>query len=287
MTPQATQRPLRRLARCSQIHAMNDPIRGEAFQDPPRIPADDAAFILRLEAYEGPIDLLLDQARGQKVDLTQISILALANQYLDFVERAQRLRLELAADYLVMAAWLAYLKSRLLLPEEADDDEPSAAEMAEALAFQLRRLEAIRSVSGRLMARPQLGVDWFARGAPEPTMIVTKSVLDVSLYEVLKAYAGHKQRDRTDDRLHIHATELYSMDQALKRLTEMLGQLPGWSILASFLPTDIVDPLVARSAVAATFAASLELAKTGTVQLRQDHAFDDIHIRRAVPQEQK
>lgn len=265
---------------------MNDPIRGDDFQDPPRLPPDDAAFVLQLDAYEGPIDVLLDQARGQKVDLSQISILDLANQYLAFVEHAQRLRLELAADYLVMAAWLAYLKSRLLLPEEADDDEPSAAEMAEALAFQLRRLEAMRSVGGRLMARPQLGVDWFARGEPEPAMVVTKSVLDVSLYELLKAYAGQKQRAQADDTLHIQATELYSMDQALKRLTDMLGRLPGWSTLASFLPSGIGDPLVARSALAATFAASLELAKTGHVQLRQDRAFDDIYVRGADPREQ-
>ena len=137
------------------------------------------------------------------------------------------------------------------------------------------------------MARPQLGVDWFARGEPEPPMVVTSSVLDVSLYELLKAYAGQKQRAQTDDTLHIRATELYSMDLALKRLTEMLGRLPGWSTLSSFLPSGIGDPLVARSALAATFAASLELAKTGHVQLRQDSAFDDIYIRGAEPQEQR
>lgn len=262
---------------------MTDPIRGDDFQDPPRASADDTAFILQLDAYEGPIDVLLDQARGQKVDLTQISILALANQYLAFVEQAQRLRLELAADYLVMAAWLAYLKSRLLLPEEADDDEPSAAEMAEALAFQLRRLEAIRSVGGRLMARPRLGRDWFARGAPERMLTVANSVLEISLYDLLKAYAGHRHRAHAGDTLHIRATELYSMDLALKRLTEMLGRLPGWSTLVSFLPQGIDDPLIARSALASTFAASLELAKTGKIRLRQAQAFDDIYIRGTEP----
>lgn len=262
---------------------MTESIPGDDFQDPPRAPADDAAFVLQLDAYEGPIDVLLDQARDQKVDLTQISILALADQYLAFVERARQLRLELAADYLVMAAWLAYLKSRLLLPEEEESDEPSAAEMAEALAFQLRRLEAMRSAGGRLMARPQLGRDWFARGAPEPRLVVTNAVLDVSLYDLLKAYAGHKSRAQTGDTLHIRATELYSTDLALKRLTEMLGVLPGWSTLASFLPQGITDPLVARSAMASTFAASLELAKTGKVTLRQAKAFDDIYIRGTEP----
>ena len=265
---------------------MTEPIRGDDFQDPPRAALGDAAFVLQLDAYEGPIDVLLDQARDQKVDLSQISILALANQYLEFVERAQRLLLELAADYLVMAAWLAYLKSRLLLPEETDDDEPSAAEMAEALAFQLRRLEAMRSAGGRLMARPQLGRDWFARGAPEPSLTVTNSVFDVSLYELLKAYAGSKHRAQSDDTLHIEATQLYSMDEALSRLTEMLGGLSGWSTLASFLPQNIADPLVARSALASTFAASLEMAKSGKARLRQDSAFGDIFIRGADPTEQ-
>ncbi len=263
---------------------MTDPIRGDDdFQDLPRASSDDAAFVLQLDAYEGPIDVLLDQARDQKVDLTQISILALADQYLEFVERARRLRLELAADYLVMAAWLAYLKSRLLLPEEEDESEPSAAEMAEALAFQLRRLEAMRSAGGRLMARPQLGRDWFARGATEPRLVVTNSILDVSLYDLLKAYAGHKGRAQAADTLQIRATQLYSTDLALKRLTEMLGKLPGWSTLASFLPVGIADPLVARSALASTFAASLELAKSGKVRLRQARAFDDLYIRGSEP----
>ena len=170
-----------------------------------------------------------------------------------------------------------------MLPDEEDDSEPSAAEMAEALAFQLRRLEAMRSAGGRLMARPQLGRDWFARGAPEPSLVVTNAVLDVSLYDLLKAYAGHQSRAQAGDTLHIRATQLYSTDQALKRLTDMLGTLPGWATLSSFLPQGITDPLVARSALASTFAASLELAKTGKVRLRQRRAFDDLYIRGTEP----
>ena len=251
------------------------------FEDGPLRDLDDDAFVLRLESYEGPIDVLLDQARDQKVDLAQISILALADQYLVFVERARHLRLELAADYLVMAAWLAYLKSRLLLPEEPEDGEPSAAEMAEALAFQLRRLEAMREAGARLMAQPQLGRDWFSRGEPTERLVVDSTVYQVSLYDLLRAYADHRRRlTANSGQLQIRASRLYSMDEALRRLTEMLGAIPGWTTLASFLPIGMADPLVARSALASTLAASLELAKSGKVALRQERAFDEIYLRR-------
>ncbi|NNG05509.1 MAG: segregation/condensation protein A [Inquilinus sp.] len=260
---------------------MTEPSTGDDFEDGPLRDLDDAAFVLRLESYEGPIDVLLDQARDQKVDLTQISILALAEQYIGFVERARGLRLELAADYLVMAAWLAYLKSRLLLPEDSDDGEPSAVEMAEALAFQLRRLEAMREVGSRLLARPQLGRDWFARGGPAEALEVDATVYQVSLYDLLKSYADHRRRlTAKSGELQIRASRLYSMDEALRRLMEMLGAVPGWTTLASFMPAGISDPLVARSALASTFAASLELAKSGRVSLRQERPFDDIYLRR-------
>ncbi len=258
----------------------------DEFEDsgPPRDPGaviDDEAFVLRLESYEGPIDVLLAQAREQKVDLTQMSILALADQYLSFIERARRLRLELAADYLVMAAWLAYLKSRLLLPEQKKNDEPTGEEMAEALAFQLRRLEAMRTAATKLMARPRLGVDRFARGQPEPAMAVVRApVWQATLYDVLKAYADHKRRQQTGTGLHIEASRLMSMDDALQRLGRMLGAVPGWATLAQFLPDDIADPLVARSAVAATFAAVLELTRAGRIELRQDAPFAPLYLRR-------
>ncbi len=256
----------------------------DAFEDPPPEPSgarSDEEFVLRLAAYEGPIDVLLDQARGQKVDLTQISILDLADQYLAFVERARRLRLELAADYLVMAAWLAYLKSRLLLPAPPEYDEPSGEVLAEALAFQLRRLEAMRAVAQRLMARPRLGIDRFARGAtPEAAEPGPPGAFTATLYDLLKAYAEHRRRTDPAGGLHIEASQLMSMDEALRRLAELLGGRPGWSSLISFLPTGLTDPLVARSALAATFAASLELARAGAIELRQESTFGPVYLRR-------
>ena len=260
---------------------MSRSTRDDDFEDPPPERGGDDGFVLRLEAYEGPIDVLLDQVREQIVDLSQISILALADQYLGFIERARTLRLELAADYLVMAAWLAYLKSRMLLPEDPDGDEPTGTELAEALAFQLRRLEAMREAGIRLMARPRLGSDWYARGAPEPMATTAhRGTLDVSLYELLKAYGDQRRRRQGDQALYIQASNLYSADQALRRLTEMLGRVPGWTTLSSFLPVGLTVSIVARSALAAMLTASLELAKAGKIVLRQDRAFDQIYLRR-------
>ena len=241
-------------------------------------PTPDAALVVELDGFEGPIDMLLNLAREQKVDLTKISILQLADQYLAFIAEARRLRLELAADYLVMAAWLAYLKSRLLLPEPQPEDEPSGAEMAAALAFQLQRLEAMQQAGVRLMARPQLGRDVFARGAPEGLRLVSRIVYDVGLYDLLRAY-GEGRRRGEGGVLEIRAAELYSMDDALERLGRWLGRLPDWRSLMSFLPDGGGTGLVGRSAVAATFAASLELARAGRVQLRQDAAFGPIWLR--------
>jgi segregation and condensation protein A len=239
---------------------------------------EGAALVVELDGFEGPIDMLLALAREQKVDLTKISILQLADQYLAFIAEARRIRLELAADYLVMAAWLAYLKSRLLLPEPQPEDEPSGAEMAAALAFQLQRLEAMQQAGLRLMARPQLGRDIFARGAPEGLRLVSRIVYDVALYDLLKAY-GEGRRRAGGGVLEIRAAELYSMDDALERLGRWLGHMPEWRSLMSFLPEGAGEGLVGRSAVAATFAASLELARAGRVQLRQDAAFGPIWLR--------
>jgi len=254
----------------------------EAWPDDSPRTGNDEALVLRLESYEGPIDVLLEQARAQKVDLTRISILELADQYLGFVEQARRLRLELAADYLVMAAWLAYLKSRLLLPERDDDDpEPSGEELAAALQFQLRRLEAMRDAGGKLLAMPRLGVDRFPRGMPEDALVRRTPVYRVSLYDLLKAYGDHKRRSAGAGALQIRASRLYSPDVALKRLTRMLGGAPDWTALSAFLPSPSADPLVRRSALAATFVASLELAKSGAAELRQDGTFGPLYLRRA------
>lgn len=239
------------------------------------------AFVLRLESYEGPIDLLLDQARQQKVDLTQISILALADQYLAFIEQARRLKLELAAEYLVMAAYLAWLKSRLLLPAPVDDDAPSGEELAETLAFRLRRLEAMRIAAGRLMARSRLGTDVFARGRPEPLAPIVRPVWQASLYDLLSAFADrYRRRRRAETALAVEASRLYSMDQALERMTALLADVPDWATLSRFVPPGLGDPLTARSATAAAFTAALELCRSGRVRLRQDAVFAPLYLKR-------
>lgn len=240
----------------------------------------DARFRLALEGYEGPIDVLLDLARDQKVDLARLSILALAEQYLAFVQRARSLRLELAADYLVMAAWLAYLKSRLLLPEpDPDGEEPSGAEMAAALAFQLQRLEAMRNAGQRLFERPRLGYGRLARGAPEAVTVTRDTVFELSLYDLLKAYGGCRQRS-SSPRLAIPVMQLHTVEEAIERLERMIGRLPGWQPLLSFLPKEAAGGIKWRSAVASTFAASLELVRQGKAQLRQDGTFGPLYLQR-------
>ena len=241
--------------------------------------AEEGALVVDLEGFEGPIDVLLALARDQKVDLARISILALADQYLAFVTAAKALRLELAAEYLVMAAWLAYLKSRLLLPEpEVEDDEPSGQDLAEALAFQLRRLEAMQRVGAQLFGRAQLGRDVFARGQPEGVRNVTRGVYELSLFDLLKAYAEHR-RQRDGAVLHLDRVDLYSMDDALQRLSRLVGRTPGWSTLASYLPDDLRPGIATRAALASMFAASLEMARDGRIVLRQDQMFGPIFIR--------
>lgn len=237
-------------------------------------------LVLDLEGYEGPIDALLQLARDQKVDLAKISILALADQYLNFVAQARKLRLELAADYLVMAAWLAYLKSRLLLPAPADgEEEPSGAEMAAALKFQLQRLQAMQDAGTRLINLPRLGRDMFPRGEPVPLRVVTTTTYQVSLYELLKGY-GRIKRASEVSRLRIDPSELYSVDMAIQRLSRLLGGLvPSWETMTSFLPEELRGGLVWRSAVSATLSASLELVKQGKLELRQDGPFKPIYLR--------
>ena len=254
----------------------------DAFADP--APVRDLSgelpgeLVVDLEGFEGPIDVLLALARQQKVDLIHISILQLADQFLAFIGEARRLRLEIAADYLVMAAWLAYLKSRLLLPEAPEDEQPSGPEMAEALAFQLRRLESMQQAGARVMALPRLGIDVFARGAPEGVRVIRKPVFELSLYQLLKAY-GDQQRRVKNETLEIAATDIYSVDDALGRLRRLLGEVPDWQTLASFLPRGLRGVLVRRSAVAAHFAAALEMTRQGRAEIRQGEAFGPIYVR--------
>lgn len=241
-------------------------------------------LLLNIDGYEGPIDVLLDLARAQKVDLTKISILQLVRQYLEFVERAKLYNLELAAEYLVMAAWLAYLKSRLFLPKEENSDEPSAQEMAQALQFQLLRLEAMQKAVDQLLERPQLGQSVFARGMPEGVEIKTKTLWDVSLYDLLKSYGEIKRRNE-ETTYDLPEFRLMSMENAMSRMTKMLGNLPRkgvnsvWTTLNSFMPEGITDKLYGRSALASMLTAGLELAKQGKIEFRQDGLFRPIYMR--------
>ncbi|MBT3549678.1 MAG: segregation/condensation protein A [Rhodospirillaceae bacterium] len=235
-------------------------------------------LVVDLGGFEGPLDVLLTLARNQKVDVTQLSILELADQYLAWVARVRSTNLELAADYLVMAAWLAYLKSRLLLPELNGEDEPTGEEMAAALAFQMRRLESMQEAGERIMARPRLGQDFFANGMPEKFGYASTSVYEVSLFDLLSAYGEHTHRSNIRT-LRIEPSELYSPDDAMKILTDMLGRIPDWSNLMQFLPEELRGDLVSRSMLASTFVAALHLAKEGKLSLRQNQPFESIFVR--------
>lgn len=241
------------------------------------------ALILDIDGYEGPLDMLLTLARSQKVDLRRISVLQLARQYLAFIERAKALRIELAADYLVMAAWLAFLKSRLLLPPDPTEEGPSGEELAAHLAFQLERLEAMRGAAARLMARDQKGRDFFVRGIPEDVARVRRVRYTATLLDLMQAYA----RIRTKDEFRPYVMDrdsVYTMEEALERMRGMLGYAGDWVDLSSWLPEGWqLDPARRRAATAAHFAASLELVKQGMLELRQGETFAPIHIRKRTP----
>ncbi|RMF14101.1 MAG: segregation/condensation protein A [Alphaproteobacteria bacterium] len=241
--------------------------------------ADDGeSLIVSMEGFEGPLDLLLMLARTQKVDLAKISVLALAEQYIAFIERARLLRIEVAADYLVMAAWLAFLKSRLLLPREEEDTEPDAQEMALRLQLRLQRLEAMREAAERLLARDRLGRDVFVRGAPEGLAVQRAIRHDATLFELLRAYGGLRIR-RERPPLHIRRRPVYAFEEALRRLERLLGHRFEWAALEAFLPEDLRDPGLTRSALASMFAASLEMARLGKAELRQHETFGPIYMR--------
>jgi segregation and condensation protein A len=243
-------------------------------------PANDEALIVDVGGFEGPLDLLLELARHHKVDLAQISILALAEQYLKFIEGARKLQLELAADYLVMAAWLAYLKSRLLIPAPPGSEEAPAEDMAARLAFRLQRLQAMREASARLMSRNLLGRDVFGRGAPEPLVFETRREYGDNLIDLLKAYAQRRQLKVRHQNYTIHKLPTWSIVEARSAIERMVGKMDSWGTFDSWLEEYLVDPSMRRSVLASSFTASLELAREGVLEIRQDEAFKPIFLRR-------
>ena len=252
--------------------------------DPERVdmPAPDEAFVVDLEGFEGPLDLLLALARTQKVDLARISVNTLVTQYLAYIREAQKLRLELAADYLVMAAWLAFLKSRLLLPrDEKVDDGPSGEELAARLAFRLMRLEAMRTAAGQLLTRKRLDRDIFARGMPEGVRTIRTREHSAEIYDLLKAYA--EQRTRTTvRRAHVvKKRTVWSIKDARLRLETLVGRSAGsWVQLDFFLEQFLPSPELGRTALASSFGATLEMAREGRIEIRQAGAFAPIYLRR-------
>jgi len=247
--------------------------------DPAPAPAEaEQGLIVDVEGFEGPLDLLLTLARQQKVDLARISILDLANQYLAFIEAARQLHLELAADYLVMAAWLAYLKSRLLIPQTGETEEPSAADLATALAFRLRRLEAFRAVATSLMGRPQLGREVFARGLPEPVTAVERPQWSATLYDLLSAYAVQRRKQALA-RVRFTPRAVWSLAEARQALQRLVGSTVEWSRLDSFLISYVIEPSMQVTALASSFAATLELVREGVIEMQQNSAFAPIYVR--------
>jgi segregation and condensation protein A len=239
----------------------------------------EPAFVVDLEGFEGPLDMLLGLARTQKVDLSKISILALADQYLGFIEEARKLRLELAADYLVMAAWLAYLKSRLLIPEPAKGDEPSGSDLAEMLSFRLQRLQAMRDAAAKLMMRNRLGRDVFARGAPEPVVAIAQKTWDATLYDLLTAYAQQRQRSALSHVEMVKRT-VWSLGEARELLERLVGATMDWTPLDNFLMDYLVSDEKRATVLASSFASSLELVREGVLELHQDRPLGTLYMRK-------
>jgi segregation and condensation protein A len=241
--------------------------------------ADEPALVVDVEGFEGPLDLLLALARQQKVDLAKISILALADQYLAFIEEARKLRLELAADYLVMAAWLAYLKSRLLLPDAHAPEGQSAEDMATALALRLKRLEAIRDVAERLFGRPQLDRDVFRRGQPEPIAHIKHPQWTATLYDLLSAYSQQRQKTALSH-VRLAKRTVWSLAEARETLERLIGRSADWARLDEYLITFVVEPSLAPTVFASSFASTLELVREGVMEVHQQAAFAPIYLRK-------
>ena len=245
----------------------------------PQVAPDEQALIVDVDGFEGPLDLLLNLARQQKVDLARISILALADQYLAFIEQARQLHLELAADYLVMAAWLAYLKSRLLIPVAEEAGGPSAADLAAALAFRLKRLEAFRAAASALSGRPQLGREVFGRGAPEPVAAIKHPEWSATLYDLLAAYA-QQRRKRAMAHVRFPPRAVWSLADAREALERLLGAGHDWNRLDNYLIAYVVEPAMRATAFASSLAATLELVREGVIEVHQDGAFAPIYLRK-------
>lgn len=238
----------------------------------------DPELVVDVDGFEGPLDLLLHLARNQKVDLARISILALAEQYLTFVEKVRALRLELAADYLVMAAWLAFLKSKLLIPKQPGEEGESGEEMAAVLQFRLRRLEAMRDAAARLVNRNRLGRDVFQRGMPEMVIVEKRNEYSATLYDLLTAYAGQRQRQAISI-VHIAKRGVWSLKEARTILARLIGTSADWTALDSFLIAYLASPEERRTAMASSFAATLELVREGSMEMRQDEVFAPLYLR--------
>jgi segregation and condensation protein A len=238
----------------------------------------DPEMLVDVDGFEGPLDLLLHLARNQKVDLARISILKLAEQYLEFINGAVKLRLELAADYLVMAAWLAFLKSKLLIPKTGNDDGESGEELAEMLQFRLKRLEAMREAAARLVNRNRLGLDIFQRGDPEAVIIEKQNEWSATLYDLLTAYASQRQRQAIS-RVSIALRSVWSLKHARQILTRLIGEMRDWTALDQYLIAFIPNPSERATAIASSFAASLELVREGQLEVRQEAAFQPIYLR--------
>lgn len=245
----------------------------------PQRASDDAVLHVDVGGYEGPLDLLLDLARRQKVDLSRISVLALAEQYLAFIEKVRKDRIDIAADYLVMAAWLAYLKSRLMVPQHNDDEEPSGEEMAALLQFRLARLEAMRDAASRLMNRSLLGREVFARGMPEPITITRHALWEADLYQLLRAYAAQRERGIPAE-YSLHQRTVWGLQEAREILDRLIGQSFEWVSLDAYLADYLVKPEDRATALASSFSASLELVRLGQVEVRQNAAFAPLLLRR-------
>ncbi len=238
----------------------------------------DPSLVVDVAGFEGPLDLLLHLARNQKVDLARISILALAEQYLAFIEKVRALRLELAADYLVMAAWLAFLKSKLLIPKQPGEEGESGEELAAVLQFRLKRLEAMRDAAARLVNRNRLGRDVFSRGMPEMVIIEKRNSFSASLYDLLTAYAQQRQRQAINN-VTIARRAVWSLKDAREVLARLIGSVGDWTALDSFLIEYLAAPEEKRTAMASSFAATLEMVREGKLEVRQDQVFAPIYLR--------
>lgn len=247
-------------------------------EEGPERATGEPALVVDVAGFEGPLDLLLHLARNQKVDLARISIVALVDQYLAFIDRVRTLRLELAADYLVMAAWLAFLKSKLLIPRQPGDEEASGEELAAVLQFRLKRLEAMRDAAARLVNRNRLGRDVFARGMPETVIVEKRNTFSATLYDLLTAYAAQRQRQAITN-VRIAKRGVWSLKEARDILTRLIGSFPDWTQLDRFLVEYLATPEERPTAIASSFAASLELVREGRIEIRQHEPFAPLYLR--------